>query len=447
MFNDRIRPITLFSFFPKNKRLRLKNKEDLKKISNNKSKVILKKLIKKQNKYDSISNQNSKIRLNSQNKERKLISQKENEKRDFIPNYIRTGGLRANSIQEQNSINSQLFQQFITHYENKVKKALFDIENTNKGNKLPFLKSPKQNDLIRNNFRPYREIYSTGENFDLLRNYNPINLKKDHRASSSNNNQLGNALQNTKINDKLNKYLIGKDIGKGAYAIVKLVTDKITRNKYAMKIYDRIKLNDSTKRKCVYREIEIMKRIDHKNIVKLNEVIQNSKQILIIMEYVNGISMREYYNKNIKNQKLNNKKELIIKKYFSQIFSAMSYIHKNHMAHRDIKLENILIDKNQDIKIIDFGFGMYNPEDKLQNFFCGTPNYMPPEIIIKKNYIGQKADLWSLGVLLYKMSRKGKFSIPDYINDKIKSILFGLININPDKRISCDEVLKNDWFN
>ena len=136
-----------------------------------------------------------------------------------------------------------------------------------------------------------------------------------------------------------------------------------------MKIYDRIKLNDSTKRKCVYREIEIMKRIDHKNIVKLNEVIQNSKQILIIMEYVNGISMREYYNKNIKNQKLNNKKELIIKKYFSQIFSAMSYIHKNHMAHRDIKLENILIDKNQDIKIIDFGFGMYNPEDKLQNFF------------------------------------------------------------------------------
>ena len=231
-----------------------------------------------------------------------------------------------------------------------------------------------------------------------------------------------------------------------------------------MKIYDRIKLNDSTKRKCVYREIEIMKRIEHKNIVKLNEVIQNSKQILIIMEYVNGISMREYYNKNIKNQKLNNKKELIIKKYFSQIFSAMSYIHKNHMAHRDIKLENILIDKNQDIKIIDFGFGMYNPEDKLQNFFCGTPNYMPPEIIIKKNYIGQKADLWSLGVLLYKMlcadfpfkgenekelykmSRKGKFSIPDYINDKIKSILFGLININPDKRISCDEVLKNDWF-
>ena len=170
-----------------------------------------------------------------------------------------------------------------------------------------------------------------------------------------------------------------------------------------MKVYEREKLNDSTKRKCVYREIEIMKNIDHKNIVKLHEVIQTSKQILIIMEYINGISMREYYNKNIKHQKLTPQKELIIKNFFIQIFSAMSYVHKNHMAHRDIKLENILIDKNQQIKIIDFGFGMYNPNDKLQGFFCGTPNYMPPEIIVKKHYIGQKADLWSLGVLLYKM--------------------------------------------
>ena len=231
-----------------------------------------------------------------------------------------------------------------------------------------------------------------------------------------------------------------------------------------MKVYEREKLNDSTKRKCVYREIEIMKNIDHKNIVKLHEVIQTSKQILIIMEYINGISMREYYNKNIKHQKLNPQKELIIKNFFIQIFSAMSYVHKNHMAHRDIKLENILIDKNQQIKIIDFGFGMYNPNDKLQGFFCGTPNYMPPEIIVKKHYIGQKADLWSLGVLLYKMlcadfpffgsnekelykmSRKGKFNIPDYISNNVKVILIGLINVNPDKRMSCDDVLKCEWF-
>ena len=335
----------------------------------------------------------------------------------------------------------------------------------NKTNKLPFLKT-RESLTRKSNFRPYiHEAYTSGENF--IRNYNPINLnrEKEQRAISSNSiNTLNNNLQNPKLNDKLSKYIIGKDIGKGAYAMVKLVTDKNNKNKYAMKIYDRVKLNDVTKRKCVYREIEIMKRVNHKNIVKLNEVIHTSKQILIVMEYINGISMRQYYNKNIKNQKLNPEKEIIIKDYFYQIFSAMSYLHKNHMAHRDIKLENILIDKNNQIKIIDFGFGMYNPQDRLQNFFCGTPNYMPPEIINKKSYIGEKADLWSLGVLLYKMlcadfpfkgenekelykmSKKGKFDIPDYVPNKARVILVKLINVIPEMRINCDDVLKYDWF-
>ena len=143
----------------------------------------------------------------------------------------------------------------------------------------------------------------------------------------------------------------------------------------------------------------------------------------------------------------------------------MGYLHRNHMAHRDIKLENILIDRNYDIKIIDFGFGMYNPENKLQNFFCGTPNYMPPEISAKKCYIGQKADMWSLGILFYKMLcadfpfkgenekelykdvRKCKIKIPFYIKEEIKDIIFSLINLNPDKRPSCEEVLKFKWFN
>jgi MAP/microtubule affinity-regulating kinase len=134
------------------------------------------------------------------------------------------------------------------------------------------------------------------------------------------------------------------------------------------------------------------------------------------------------------------------------------------MAHRDIKLENILLTKEYEIKIIDFGFGMLNPENKIQYFFCGTPNYMPPEIIEKKGYIGQKADLWSLGILVYKIycadfPFKGKtekelyqsiknnqFNIISYVPDDVKKIIKALIEYQPNKRASCKEVLKSQWL-
>ena len=178
-----------------------------------------------------------------------------------------------------------------------------------------------------------------------------------------------------------------------------------------------------------------------------------------------GISLREYYNNEIRNQKgISEHKSNIFKKIFKQIFDAMNYIHKKNIAHRDIKLENILMTKNYEIKIIDFGFGMYNPENKLQNFFCGTPNYMAPEIAFKRPYNGQKADLWSLGVLVYKLFcadfpfkgknekelyksiERGKFRVANYTPEYAKKIIVGMIVLNPNKRMSCESVLKSEWL-
>ena len=265
--------------------------------------------------------------------------------------------------------------------------------------------------------------------------------------------------------DKLSKYEIGNQLGKGAYATVKLVTNKITQEKYAMKVYEREKLNSNSKKSCVYKEIQILKKLKHKNIVKLIEVISTEKQILIVQELIEGISLREYYNNEIRNQKgISIHKESVFKKIFYQIFSAMDYLHKHNMAHRDIKLENILIKDNYEIKIIDFGFGMYNPEKKLQKFFCGTPNYMPPEIAEKKPYIGQLADMWSLGILvykifcadfpfkgkdekdLYKSIKTGKFVMANYTPEYAKRIICSLIVLNPNKRLTCEEVLNSDWL-
>ena len=289
-----------------------------------------------------------------------------------------------------------------------------------------------------------------------------LKIKDNHYYNSANSSLL---FRNKKSENKLSNYEIGHTLGKGAYAVVKLCKNKITGEKYAMKIYEKSKLNDDSKKKCVYREIEILKRINHKNIAKLHDVIKTDKQILIIQELVNGISLREYYNNEIRNQKgISEHKSKIFKKIFRQIFDAMNYIHKRNMAHRDIKLENILINKNYEVKIIDFGFGMYNPDNRPQNFFCGTPNYMPPEIAFKKPYNGQKADLWSLGVLVYKLYcadfpfkgknekdlyksiQRGKFRMASYTPDYAKKIIVSMIELNPNKRMSCENVLKSEWL-
>lgn len=93
--------------------------------------------------------------------------------------------------------------------------------------------------------------------------------------------------------------------------------------------------------------------------------------------------------------------ENLTKSIFFQIIEGISYLHSKNIFHRDIKLENIIIKSKSSIKIIDFGFGTCCPKNKLLNFFCGTPSYMPPEIILKKDYLGEYADIWSIGILLY----------------------------------------------
>ena len=325
--------------------------------------------------------------------------------------------------------------------------------------KINFVKENNINNNINNKEKETNNIIN-----NIANNINNIN-NGNISSSIYNTKMTLNANQMKNRNDKLSKYEIGQTIGKGAYAKVKIVTNLINQEKYAMKIYDKDKLNDNSKRKCVYREIEILKRINHKNIAKLIEVITTHNHILIVQELVNGISLRDYYNREIRNQKgISEHKSNIFKKIFKQIFDAMNYLHKNHMAHRDIKLENILMTKEYEIKIIDFGFGMYNPENKLQNFFCGTPNYMPPEIAFKKPYVGQKADLWSLGVLVYKMFcadfpfkgknekdlykaiKKGKFIMASYTPDYIKKIIIGMIDLDPNKRLTCDNVLRSSWL-
>ena len=267
------------------------------------------------------------------------------------------------------------------------------------------------------------------------------------------------------LNEQITKYTIGKTLGKGSYAIVKLCTDKHSNENYAMKIYNKSELKDQVRKRCVNNEIEILKRISHENIIKLIEVIELKEHILIVQELFQGISLSQYYKKNWKSEDLSKEKEKAYRIILKQIFNAVNYLHNNNIAHLDIKLDNILINKKLEIKIIDFGFAIYDPNRTLNNFFGGTPNYMSPEIVLKRPYVSILSDIWSLGILIFKLFcneypfkgftekdlynsiKKGKFRIKCYVNYDIKKLINSMIVLEPNKRLSCEQLLKNPWFN
>ena len=392
---------------------------------------------------------------NSNNGNNNIIFQnsfKKNNITNNLDNYSGNTNLNTKS-HTINSINS------VKGKENK--KIISEESEINNNNNLIMIEKINPEKKVRAvSTNPY--ITKAPIDIDDNTKKNNLELRNYHYYNSSN---ISTFYKSKFSENDLSNYEIGRTLGKGAYAIVKVCTNKITKEKYAVKIYEKSKLNDGSKKKCVSREIEILKRINHNNIAKLYDVITTDKQILILQELVIGISLREYYNNEIRNQKgISEHKSNIFKKIFKQIFDAMNYIHKKNIAHRDIKLENILMTKNYEIKIIDFGFGMYNPENKLQNFFCGTPNYMAPEIAFKRPYNGQKADLWSLGVLVYKLFcadfpfkgknekelyksiERGKFRVANYTPEYAKKIIVGMIVLNPNKRMSCESVLKSEWL-
>ncbi|KAK9294331.1 hypothetical protein QLX08_011010 [Tetragonisca angustula] len=256
----------------------------------------------------------------------------------------------------------------------------------------------------------------------------------------------------------IGKYKLLKTIGKGNFAKVKLAKHVPTGKEVAIKIIDKTQLNPGSLQK-LFREVRIMKMLDHPNIVKLFQVIETDKTLYLVMEYASGGEVFDYL---VLHGRM---KEKEARAKFRQIVSAVQYCHQKKIIHRDLKAENLLLDSEMNIKIADFGFSNeFTPGNKLDTF-CGSPPYAAPELFQGKKYDGPEVDVWSLGVILYTLVSgslpfdgstlrelrervlRGKYRIPFYMSTDCENLLKKFLVLNPTKRASLETIMKDKWMN
>ncbi|XP_011610140.2 MAP/microtubule affinity-regulating kinase 3-like isoform X3 [Takifugu rubripes] len=253
-------------------------------------------------------------------------------------------------------------------------------------------------------------------------------------------------------------YRLLKTIGKGNFAKVKLARHVLTGREVAVKIIDKTQLNPTSLQK-LFREVRIMKILNHPNIVKLFEVIETEKTLYLVMEYASGGEVFDYL---VAHGRM---KEKEARAKFRQILSAVQYCHQKHIVHRDLKAENLLLDADMNIKIADFGFSNeFSVGGKLDTF-CGSPPYAAPELFQGKKYDGPEVDVWSLGVILYTLVSgslpfdgqnlkelrervlRGKYRIPFYMSTDCENLLKRFLVLNPGKRGTLEQIMKDRWIN
>jgi 5'-AMP-activated protein kinase catalytic alpha subunit len=258
---------------------------------------------------------------------------------------------------------------------------------------------------------------------------------------------------------KIGDYILNKKLGQGTFGIVVLAIHEITREKVAIKILDKDKIAKNSDKLRLERKIQIMKKMYHKNIVHLYNVIENNREIFLVMEYIQGKELFEY----ITEKRHLDEIESCI--FYQQIISGIEYLYKTMVAHRDLKPENLLLDSKKNIKIVDFGLSNTYKENGLLSTACGSPCYAAPEMLSGKKYRGVDIDIWSSGIVLYAMLCgylpfedsnnqtlykkiiKGEFNTPKYLSNDAVDLLHKILNVDPEKRYNIDEIKAHPWFN
>ncbi|KAM4542274.1 MAP/microtubule affinity-regulating kinase 3a isoform 15-T15 [Odontesthes bonariensis] len=299
-------------------------------------------------------------------------------------------------------------------------------------------------------------------------------VTESHTSHSNGRTELGTRSGRTGVRSRstdeaqqphVGNYRLLKTIGKGNFAKVKLARHIPTGREVAIKIIDKTQLNPNSLQK-LFREVRIMKILNHPNIVKLFEVIETERTLYLVMEYASGGEVFDYL---VAHGRM---KEKEARAKFRQIVSAVQYCHQKHIVHRDLKAENLLLDADMNIKIADFGFSNEFTMGNKLDTFCGSPPYAAPELFQGKKYDGPEVDVWSLGVILYTLVSgslpfdgqnlkelrervlRGKYRIPFYMSTDCENLLKRFLVLNPAKRGTLEvredaenQIMKDRWIN
>mmetsp|Transcript_20936 Transcript_20936/g.41889 ORF Transcript_20936/g.41889 Transcript_20936/m.41889 type:complete len:667 (+) Transcript_20936:611-2611(+) len=257
---------------------------------------------------------------------------------------------------------------------------------------------------------------------------------------------------------QIGQFILGKNLGIGAFGKVKLATHAITGHKVAVKILNKAKIKQLAMEEKVQREINIQNLCTHPHIIRLYEVIDTPTDIFLVIEYVSGGELFDYI---VSKGRLSADEA---RNFFHQIVSGIEYCHFQKIVHRDLKPENLLLDSNLNIKIADFGLSNLMRDGDFLRTSCGSPNYAAPEVISGHLYAGPEVDVWSCGVILYallcgslpfddelipnlfKKIKSGMYSLPSHLSQLARNLIPRMLEVDPMKRITIPEIRLHPWF-
>ena len=422
----------------------------------NQNSVVNKKKDDENNKKKDLSSNSS---LNKYLKLESFLNQKKKEENNILNNINSIKNKKLDSSEKIKKINSKnkskeknskkIRDKDLSCSENDNDSLLEYVNNNidfiqnNNLNKSNNTEISESNDSILSTLKENGKFTCYNRDMEIVSNYLKNYYKKNKKYPST----------------KMKFYKYGRLLGKGAFGKVNLSLHILTGRLVAIKSINKEKITSDKQNQKIKVETTIMKRLSKSNnIVKIFETYETKKHICIVMEYICAGDLLSYIKKRSKLQ------EPVAKFIFKQIILALKYIHENNIVHRDIKLDNILIDLDNNIKICDFGVSKIINKGDIMFEQCGTPAYIAPEILLNKGYEGFGVDVWSAGVVLYAMLSgtvpfkgtnikelhnliiSGNYQEIKNISKEASHLIKNILEIDPKKRITTENILNHPWL-